>query len=236
MKKWICLMLALVLALSFTACGEKDAQDEETTKATETAGDTQPTQTLTKEEQDTLDHALALLQTIPYSREGLISQMVYEGYDEQAAIAAADRTGMNWKEQALKCAEEYVQYLPMSRSGLAQMLEYDLFTAEEAAYAMEQLADVDWDAEADEAVTNLLRQGVSKLGLEETLEFQGFTPQQISKAMEKTQDVDWDAQAVLCAEGYLEAMEFTRDSLIGQLKYEGFTTAQAEYAADQCGF
>ena len=129
-----------------------------------------------------------------------------------------------------------IHYHMMSRSGLAQMLEYDLFTAEEAAYAMEQLADVDWDAEADEAVTNLLRQGVSKLGLEETLEFQGFTPQQISKAMEKTQDVDWDAQAVLCAEGYLEAMEFNRDSLIGQLKYEGFTTAQAEYAADQCGF
>ena len=48
--------------------------------------------------------------------------------------------------------------------------------------------------------------------------------------------MDWNDQAVLCAKGYLEAMEFTRESLLDQLRYEGFTFAQAEYAADQCGF
>ena len=237
MKKWLCRMLALVMVFSLTACGEKDEKtDEKPDQTTETTGDTQPTEALTKEEQDALDYALALLETIPYSREGLIRQMVDGGYDEAAAAAAADRTGLDWKAQAVKSAEEYVYYLPMSRSGVIQMLEYDLFTPEEAAYAVEQLKDADWDAEAEEALEKYMKQGVSRPGLEEVLEFDGFTAEQVSKAMGKTQDVDWDAQAVLCAKGYLEAMEFTRESLIGQLKYEGFTTAQAEYAADQCGF
>lgn len=240
MKKWLCRMLALVMVFSLTACGEKAEPKKEITENTEnttqTTGDTQPAEELTREEQDALDHALALLQTIPYSREGLISQMVYDGYDEMAAAAAADRTGLDWKEQAVKSAEEYVHYLPMSRTGVAQMLEYDRFTPDEAAYAVEQLKDVDWDAEAEEAVEKYLGQGVSRLGLEEVLEFDGFTPEQVRKAMDKTGDVDWDAQAVLCAKGYLEAMEFTREELIGQLKFEGFTTAQAEHAAAQCGF
>jgi hypothetical protein len=60
---------------------------------------------LTREEQDALDHAHALLETIPYSREGLISQMVYDGYEEMTAAAAADRLALDWKAQALKCAE-----------------------------------------------------------------------------------------------------------------------------------
>lgn len=237
MKKLLCLILALVAAFSLTACGEQAEQTEpQPENTTPTTGATQPTEPLTREEQDALDYALALLETIPHSREGLISQMVYDGYDEMAAAAAADRTGADWKAQAAKSAGEYVLHLGVSRTGVAQMLEYERFTADEIAYAMEQLNGVDWDAEADQAVEKHLKQGVSKLGLESALEFQGFTQEQISKAVGKTADVDWDTQAVLCAKGYLEAMEFTRDSLIGQLKYEGFTTAQAEYAAQQCGF
>lgn len=237
MKKWLCLMLALAMVFSLTACGEKaEPKEEQTENTAQTTGATQPAEELTREEQDALDHALALLETIPYSREGLISQMVYDGYDEMAAAAAADRTGADWKAQAAKSAGEYVLHLGVSRTGIAQMLEYERFTADETAYALEQLSDVDWNAEADQAVEKHLEQGVSQLGLESALEFQGFTQEQIKKAVGKTSDVDWDAQAVLCAKGYLEAMTFTRDSLIGQLKYEGFTTAQAEHAAQQCGF
>ena len=237
MKKWPCLLLALVMVFCLTACGEKDEKTEEGTQNTTQAAESgKPSDVLTKEEQDALDHALELLETIAYSRNGLINQMVYEGYDEAASAAAADHTGLDWKEQALKSAREYLHYLPMSLTGVAQMLEYDLFTPEEASYALEQLTDVDWDAEADEAVAYLLKQGVSRVGLEENLQSRGFTREQISKAVGKTGDVDWNDQAVLCAKGYLEAMEFTRESLLDQLRYEGFTFAQAEYAADQCGF
>ena len=240
MKKLLCMLLVLVMVFSLTACGEKAEPKKEITEntedATQTTGDTQPAEELTREEQDALDYALALLETVAYSREGIISQMVHDGYEEAVAAAAADRTGTDWKAQAVRSAQECVLHLAVSRTGVAQMLEYERFTADETVYAMEQLKDVDWDAETDQAVEKHLEQGVSKRGLEDVLEFQGFTQEQIKKAVSKTGDVDWDAQAVLCAKGYLEAMEFTREELIGQLKFEGFTTAQAEYAADQCGF
>ncbi|HOA80824.1 MAG TPA: Ltp family lipoprotein [Defluviitaleaceae bacterium] len=35
------------------------------------------------------------------------------------------------------------------------------------------------------------------------------------------------------AETYLETMPFSRSSLIEQLEFEGFTTEEATYAADQ---
>ena len=149
MKKWMCLLLALVTIFSLTACGEKDEKtDEKTENATQTTQKAQSAAVLSKDEQDALDHALALLETIPYSREGLIAQLVYEGYDELIAAATADRTGMDWKAQAVKAAEEYVKNLPVSHAAVAQMLEYDLFTPEETAYAQEQLQDVDWDKQA----------------------------------------------------------------------------------------
>lgn len=42
---------------------------------------------------------------------------------------------------------------------------------------------------------------------------------------------DWNEQAAKCAKSYLDSMSFSRDELISQLEYEGFTRAQAEYGA-----
>ena len=47
---------------------------------------------------------------------------------------------------------------------------------------------------------------------------------------------DWNEQAVLKAEEYLDMMSFSRDSLISQLEYEGFTSTEAEYAVGQVGY
>jgi len=47
--------------------------------------------------------------------------------------------------------------------------------------------------------------------------------------------VDWKEEAVEKAESYMEISSFSRSSLIEQLEFEGFTSAQAEYAADQVG-
>ena len=43
-------------------------------------------------------------------------------------------------------------------------------------------------------------------------------------------------EAVKKAEQYLEMMGFSRSGLIEQLEFEGFTTEEATYAADQLGF
>jgi len=46
---------------------------------------------------------------------------------------------------------------------------------------------------------------------------------------------DWKEQAVKKAEQYLSVMSFSRDGLIGQLEFEGFTHEQAVYGVEQNG-
>ena len=43
------------------------------------------------------------------------------------------------------------------------------------------------------------------------------------------------SMALVLAEDYLSAMGFSREWLIKQLKFEGFTVKEATYAADNCG-
>jgi hypothetical protein len=47
--------------------------------------------------------------------------------------------------------------------------------------------------------------------------------------------VNWNEQAYLMAKEYLDYTHFSRSGLIGQLKYEGFTTKQATYGVTKAG-
>ncbi len=197
--------------------------------------DTDPTVTLNEDEQAALETAQGHLERMAFSRQGLIDLLVYEGFTQEAAEVAVDHCGADWQAQAVRSGEEYVEYLAISHAGLRPMLEFELFTQDEIDYAMKQLEDIDWDAEAAEYVLQELNDGVSYSGLMAQMEEEGFTEGQIQDAIASAGEVDWNAQAQLCAQGYLEYMEFSRDELVSQLEYEGFTSAQAAYAADQCG-
>jgi hypothetical protein len=45
--------------------------------------------------------------------------------------------------------------------------------------------------------------------------------------------VDWNQQAASKAADYLDYTSFSRQGLVDQLLYEGFTAAEAEYGASQ---
>ena len=45
--------------------------------------------------------------------------------------------------------------------------------------------------------------------------------------------MDWNQQAALMARQYLDYTSFSRQGLIDQLLYEGFTPEQAEYGVAQ---
>ena len=47
---------------------------------------------------------------------------------------------------------------------------------------------------------------------------------------------DWNEQAAKSAESYLELMAFSRDGLISQLEFDGFTNEQAVYGVEQNGY
>ncbi len=46
---------------------------------------------------------------------------------------------------------------------------------------------------------------------------------------------DWNEQAAKAAEDYLDYTAFSRQGLIDQLMFEGYTRTQAEYGVDQAG-
>ena len=71
-----------------------------------------------------------------FSRSGLINQLKYEGYSEEASTIAVDSLVVDWNEQAAKCAENYLEHMSFSRSGLINQLKYEGFTQEQAEYGV----------------------------------------------------------------------------------------------------
>lgn len=74
---------------------------------------------------------------LPFSRQGLIEQLQFEGFSIDDATYAVDTLNVDWKEQAAKAAEQYLNLMGFSRHGLIEQLIFEGFTREEAEYAAE---------------------------------------------------------------------------------------------------
>lgn len=98
-----------------------------------------PTKTLdtvTIGEKNALRSAEQYLRVLPFSREGLIDQLEFEGFTHSEAVYGVDRVGANWNEQAAKSAEGYLEIMSFSRSGLIDQLEFEGFTRSQAEYGV----------------------------------------------------------------------------------------------------
>ena len=150
------------------------------------------------------------------------------------------------EQQAVESAKGYLALgQGFSRAGLIQQLtssSSEGFTTANAEFAISYL-NPDWDAQAVESEKSYLAlgQGFSRAGLLRQLTSSsgaGFTEAQAEYAVSDL-NPDWDAQAVESAKGYLALGQgFSRAGLIQQLTSssgEGFTEAQAEYAASKVG-
>jgi hypothetical protein len=74
------------------------------------------------------------LQTMAFSRKGLIGQLRYEGYSAGDARYGASHAHANWMRQAVRAAKDYLHTMPFSRSGMVEQLEYDGFTHGQALH------------------------------------------------------------------------------------------------------
>ncbi|WP_247604203.1 Ltp family lipoprotein [Gordonia paraffinivorans] len=77
--------------------------------------------------------------------------------------------------------------------------------------------------------------GFSKSGLIKQLVFEGYSEADATVAVNKLEtdgDVNWNEQAVKKAGEYQSVSPFSRQGLIEQLEFEGFTPEQAAYGAD----
>ena len=143
-KKPIFIILAVVIALfAFNAVSGGDSE----TASTETPSATQPSAPAesaapaeTQAAEETASQANAVraaenyLSFSPFSRDGLIKQLEFEGYSTEDATYGVDAQSADWNEQAAKSAENYLEISPFSREGMIEQLEFEGYTTAEAEY------------------------------------------------------------------------------------------------------
>ena len=196
------------------------------------------------DETDALDDAIMYLNTMPFSRKGLISMLEFSGHTAEEAEYAADNCGADWNENAKLCAENYLQNSAYSKQGLIRQLESESegYTHEQAVYGVEIAgADIDWNDEAYRRAEFYLRSfAFSETGLVRQMESEqvGFTHEQAFYGVKKAgEQIDWNEMAAKRAEEILKTSIISLNGLIRQLESEtiGFTHEQAVYGAETAG-
>jgi hypothetical protein len=141
--------LAAVLAVGLLACGKDvaaapPAEAPATTAAPAEAPTTTavpptasaPDGSVTVSQQQAAKSAEHYLKYHSFSRSGLVSQLLYEGFTAEDAEYGVSVVTVDWNEQAAKSAAHYLKYQSFSASGLTDQLVYEGFTAEQAAYGV----------------------------------------------------------------------------------------------------
>lgn len=155
----------------------KQDQPEETTPPTQGGPSTGET--------NALNSAKDYLSLMPFSYNGLVDQLEYEGYTHTEATYAADNCGADWYAQALEEAKDYLSLMSFSYSGLIEQLEYEGYTNAEATYAADNCG-ADWYEQAVIAAKDYLDiMSFSRDGLIDQLEYVGFTHDQAVYGVEQ---------------------------------------------------
>lgn len=137
-------------------------------------------------ELNALKKANSYLKSSAFSKEGLKSQLEFEGFTSEQINYAIENCGANWKEQALKKAKSYLKSSSFSKSGLLEQLEFAKFTKEEANYGV-QNCGADWKEQAAKKAASYLKSSsFSREGLIEQLKFEGFTAEEAEYGVSTT--------------------------------------------------
>ena len=124
------------------------------------------------------ERARQYLQTQPFSRNGLVEQLEYEGFSHEDAAYGADASGADWDEQAVLKAKQYLTTTAFSESGLIEQLVYEGYTQEQAQHGV-SLCGANWMEQAVKKARQY--QSLSPMSYSrrvEQLEYEGFTHQQ----------------------------------------------------------
>ena len=163
--------------------------------------------------------------------------------NEPASEAAAPAAAEQVEEKAAPegpSAEELAAEEEAERVAAEQKAAEDAAEAEAAAAAAAEAAKgtVSQQNAYRSAQSYLSYSDFSRSGLLSQLEFESFPAADAEFAVARLEaegGVDWNAQAAGSAKSYLEYSSFSRQGLVDQLKFEGFTPEQAEYGVSQTG-
>lgn len=157
----------------------------------------------TASQQNARESAESYLAFSAFSRKGLIRQLVFEGYSKADARYAVDVVDANWNQQAALKAQEYLDTGAFSRQGLIRQLRFEGFTQAQAEY------------------------GVDQVGLGAATPSDGDGSDEVPSGQSVSQQ-----NARESARSYLDFAAFSREGLINQLVFEGYSEADAEYGVD----
>lgn len=90
----------------------------------------------TVSQRNAVQTALRYLKYMPFSKEGLVEQLEYEGFSHDDAVYAVEHISVDWFDQAAEMAIRYLKYSSFSHKGLVDQLIYEGFTADQAEYGV----------------------------------------------------------------------------------------------------
>ena len=120
----------------------------------------------------------------------------------------------------------------VTATGSSQVFEQSPTTGTPGA---ESLATWEQTSAVAKAKEYLSIMAFSRAGLIDQLEYEGFSTADATYAVTEVEAqgaVDWNEQAAQKARDYRSMTAFSRQGLIEQLEYEGFTSTQATYGVD----
>lgn len=90
---------------------------------------------------EVIDSAISYLDSGSFSKQELIEQLEWEGYDSDLVKEAVDKLDADWKAEAVEDAKNWDEYYKKykdeyTEDDIKEMLEYANFTDEEVDYAM----------------------------------------------------------------------------------------------------
>ncbi len=134
--------------------------------------------TQTVSQKNAIAKANSYLSHSAFSKEGLVGQLMYEGFSEADSRYAVNNISVNWYDQALKKAKSYLSHSAFSYNGLIEQLEYEEFTSAEAAYGVSNCGANWYEQAAKKAASYLSHSSFSHSGLVDQLIYEGFTAEQ----------------------------------------------------------
>ena len=158
MKKALIILSAIAMLMLLVACGEvatSSNESESAAPASETVEEPaeskaveQPTESepvveepaepeLTMGQQQAIGKGEDYLDFASFSRQGLIDQLVFEGFSTEDATFAVDHIAPDWNAQAAQKAQDYLDMSSFSRQGLIDQLVFEGFTQAEAEYGVQ---------------------------------------------------------------------------------------------------
>lgn len=166
--------------------------------------------------------------TMPTPRRGSLTALL-----TAAALLTSAALGQVALNNAERAAQNYLSFTAFSESGLVEQLVYEGFSESTARQAVRNL-NVDWREQAVKSAAAYVEiSAFSRDGLVDQLVFEGFSRSDAQHGADRAlsaggRDGGWQAQAFKQAEQYLAVSAFSREGLIDQLVFSGFTRDQAE--------